>query len=240
MSRDPEARSTDDAELSALFRTMRDDRAPDDLEEKLLTAVAVGGAAWAVKSGFFATLFAKLFAATKGSTAATVLGLSLAAAGSLAAVQIIATQTAPRPAIDSLPGVAPVVPARAPSPPRAEPVPPVEIAPAVVPPSASAAAPAGPRASAPAREANPRAEPAPRTTELVDPPARSASVEIPAAPPADVLREEATRVRGVADLVAAGRCSDASAAIQAYRAAFPRGQLRREITLLEARCAAPK
>lgn len=242
MSHEPDLQEPEADELSSLFRTMRDDRAPDDLEEKLLTAVAVGGAAWAVKTGFFATLFAKLFAATKGSAAATVLGVSLAAAGSLAAVHVIATQTAPRQAIEPSRRAAPVVVQQAAPAPRPEPAPTSEIAPALVPTVAPSAVPAtpGPRASTPLREVVPRSEPTSKDTDAPPPPATVAIIEPPAPPPADVLREEANKVRGVADLVAAGRCAEASGAIQAYRASFPRGQLAREITLLEARCASPK
>lgn len=242
---DPARAEGDDEDLSTLFRAMRDDHVPDDLEEKLLTAVAVGSAAWVVKSGFFASLFAKLLAATKGSTAATVIGVGFAAAGSLAAVQMIATQTAPR-SVASAPRVAQQVSPASPSAARsltgAAQIPSADVAASPTTsgaPAFSAAPPAAPspplvpaaRAASASREPSARIEPAP---------AVAAPVESVVAPTRDALREEASRVRTVADLVATGRCAEALAAIQTYRTTFPRGQLAEEMRVLEGRCSAAK
>lgn len=235
-----------DDELADLFAAMRAERAPDDLERKLLGAVAVTGAATIVKSGFLSGLLARLPLLGAGGTALKTIAISSLVAGGFAVALAVATDravpTVPAAVSTPFPSRADRAAAGAHSslaaPASAAPSPPSTV---VETPAASAA----PRdASSPPRDLEPGA-PRRAASKGVDPvdaplPANVTPEPVPsavAAPiAADVLREEASRVRGVAAQVSAGRCDDARALARAYWAAFPNGQLGYEVRVLEARC----
>lgn len=238
MSRDLEPEPIDDDELHALFAVMREDRAPADLEERLLGALAAtsvaAAAGAAVKVGFWHKVAALMN--TYGVASSAIVGAlsGVMVCGIYAAVDARAPDPpAPRAPLTAsaspIRGAPPSIDARAVSAPSAAPRASAEVPLAT--PGKPITTPSGP---APAASTPPELTP----PDPAPPPATATVVEATPAPrePTDMLREELRLVRAIAALVDGGRCAEARAAIAQYTAAHARGQLSGEVAVLAARC----
>ncbi|MEZ4300689.1 MAG: hypothetical protein R3B70_37485 [Polyangiaceae bacterium] len=254
MTTDPSRSPMDDidADLSALLASMKDDRAPADLEARLLTGLATAGAGAAVvKVGFFKKALG-LFGASgvvKSMLVGTVCGGLVCGAMVVAEGPSTPPATGPAPSATALlaaPPRAATPPARQASssapdepPPADNPPPASSISPsarAADSPSSAALAPALPGA-APSRDTpSALAGSAPTPTLGAEQGTSATAGEPPLPGASDALRRELLLVRPITALVDAGQCDRARAAIAAYRAEHARGQLAGEVSVLEARC----
>lgn len=262
MIRDVPPPPADEAdEIASLFAAMKDDRAPSDLEARLLAGLAAvpvaTAAATAVKAGLWHKLGAWLFGNSLG---AVVIG---AACGGVVcgAITLGSGPSDPPDHTQGALGVAttqPVSqPANAPQPPAAgastERVLPAAtsssgespLVPASAPTTTSAHAAASAEVApaevgatdvAVTKPEDSPANPAPGATSAIGGGANP-SLSDPGV--SDELRRELPLVRRISALVESGRCDEARAAIAAYRAEHRSGQLAGEVDVLATHCQGP-
>lgn len=228
-----------DGDLSALFQTMKGDKPPADLEERLLvglaatTAVSTAGAV-AAKVGFWkkwlnllggSAMVKSVFVG--GACGAIVCGAWVIADPTPAAVSTASSThgksvvvappssvSASNPLVDR-PPAEPASTLSAPS------------SPVVSPSNRTVGAGQGGAPSL-SDKGTPTAEPSSSSAPVVSP---------PSATDVDALQRELGEVRAIANLVDSGNCADARGKMAAYFANHPNGQLAGEVRALASRCA---
>lgn len=250
---DPREPVPEDAQLSAALSAMKRDRAPDDIEARLLTALAAGTVAGSaataatlakaspaskalllLKASWWAKLGVVLVSAGTVWTAQRLLTPSATPSASLSSSSLASVPRAPEASAPALASAAgdPATPTLDPLPDPA----------ALLPPATTSS-------TVPSDHALPRSGRAqlsalPPRTSPSEPPASAAAIvasaplataSAPSTPP-DALSEELAQVRAITALVQAGQCDLARPQIAAYRRRSGQKRFASEVEVLAVRC----